>query len=198
MYSELFDLPVGLEAEVANAISGELDRRGYAVPYLGELVPVVIALCLERRPESIHEFERLTQERVAAISRSREFHDCVLDRCDTDNRTATDVEREGFQAGILDVTYDQCPYGHTHADVRFNAWQRGRSKARGEWCASLNQPKSWHEHRAEGDCQPSRDDREDGQDFDFDDELDPCNYCPHDNTRHRGDGCMDCGCAVPQ
>jgi hypothetical protein len=31
-----------------------------------------------------------------------------------------------------------------------------------------------------------------------DDDLDPCNYCPHDNTRHRGDGCLDCGCVAAQ
>ena len=39
---------------------------------------------------------------------------------------------------------------------------------------------------------PTADDLDDGSD------LDPCNYCPHDNTRHRGDGCLDCGCDVPQ
>lgn len=27
---------------------------------------------------------------------------------------------------------------------------------------------------------------------------DPCNYCSHDNTDHRGDGCLHCGCDVPQ
>lgn len=27
---------------------------------------------------------------------------------------------------------------------------------------------------------------------------DPCNYCEHDNTDHRGDGCLHCGCDVPQ
>lgn len=39
-----------------------------------------------------------------------------------------------------------------------------------------------------------------GSELDYyeDDDLDPCNYCPHDNTRHRGDGCKDCECAVPQ
>jgi hypothetical protein len=36
------------------------------------------------------------------------------------------------------------------------------------------------------------DDLDDGAD------LDPCNHCPHDNTDHRGDGCLHCGCAVPQ
>lgn len=39
---------------------------------------------------------------------------------------------------------------------------------------------------------PTEDDLGDGGD------LDPCNHCPHDNTRHRGDGCLDCGCDVPQ
>jgi hypothetical protein len=36
--------------------------------------------------------------------------------------------------------------------------------------------------------------------YDVDDgtDLDPCNYCPHDNTDHRGDGCLHCGCDVPQ
>lgn len=36
---------------------------------------------------------------------------------------------------------------------------------------------------------------------DYDDsawDSDPCNYCPHDNADHRGDGCLYCGCAVPQ
>lgn len=37
-------------------------------------------------------------------------------------------------------------------------------------------------------------------DLDVDDgaDLDPCNHCPHDNTVHRGDGCLYCGCDVPQ
>jgi hypothetical protein len=37
-------------------------------------------------------------------------------------------------------------------------------------------------------------------DLDLDDgaDLDPCNHCPHDNTDHRGDGCLHCGCDVPQ
>lgn len=38
---------------------------------------------------------------------------------------------------------------------------------------------------------------EDGWD-DVEPEVDPCNFCDHDNTRHRSDGCLDCGCAVPQ
>jgi hypothetical protein len=29
-------------------------------------------------------------------------------------------------------------------------------------------------------------------------DLNPCNHCPHDNTDHRGDGCLHCGCDVPQ
>jgi hypothetical protein len=37
-------------------------------------------------------------------------------------------------------------------------------------------------------------------DLDLDDgaDLDPCNHCPHDNTDHRGDGCLHCGCDVPR
>lgn len=59
----------------------------------------------------------------------------------------------------------------------------------------------------EGDQVPMRDlatmghlsdvDEEQADWDDIDDELDPCNHCPHDLTRHRGDGCLDCGCDVP-
>lgn len=39
----------------------------------------------------------------------------------------------------------------------------------------------------------------DGEQPDFEDDAsDPCHHCLHDNSRHRGDGCMDCGCVVPQ
>ena len=41
-------------------------------------------------------------------------------------------------------------------------------------------------------------DYEDDRDFYPDEDVDPCNYCPHDNADHRGDGCLHCGCAVPQ
>lgn len=33
---------------------------------------------------------------------------------------------------------------------------------------------------------------------DFGWDMDPCNYCPHDNTDHRGDGCLHCGCVAAQ
>jgi hypothetical protein len=39
---------------------------------------------------------------------------------------------------------------------------------------------------------------EEAEDWDNDPEVDPCDYCDHDNTRHAGDGCRDCPCAVPQ
>lgn len=40
-------------------------------------------------------------------------------------------------------------------------------------------------------------------DFDADDAdclgpVDLCNYCPHENADHRGDGCLYCGCVAAQ
>lgn len=34
--------------------------------------------------------------------------------------------------------------------------------------------------------------------LDWLEDVDPCNFCPHDNTDHRGDGCLHCGCAMSQ
>lgn len=36
------------------------------------------------------------------------------------------------------------------------------------------------------------------EDDGLDEDVDPCNYCPHDNTDHAGDGCRWCPCDVPQ
>lgn len=89
----------------------------------------------------------------------RAAHDCIADRCDTDPRTPAEIEAEGHAAGLAGTDYDHCPYGHTHPDIRFSPWQRGRWKARGEWCDNHSQPFAWCPgipdmgmDRAEGPC----------------------------------------------
>lgn len=75
----------------------------------------------------------------------RANHDCLRDRCVNDGDLATDAEGEGYAAGLAGVGYDDCPYGHTHPDLRFSPWQRGRWKALGEWCDAHSQPLTWCE-----------------------------------------------------
>lgn len=81
--------------------------------------------------------------RNEARAAQRAAHDCVTGRCDTDPRTPPEIEAEGHTAGLAGASYDDCPYGHTHADIRFSPWQQGRWKARGEWCDNHRQPFSW-------------------------------------------------------
>lgn len=60
-------------------------------------------------------------------------------------------------------------------------------------CAIFDLPRPFHGGQCACDDCMSYD-----LDVDDDSDLDPCNHCPHDNTDHRGDGCLHCGCDVPQ
>lgn len=76
-------------------------------------------------------------------ARTTRVHDCVTAMCDNDERTTAQIEYEGFIAGRDGASYDDVPYGHTHADRRFSPWQAGRWKAIGEWCYSHRQYAEW-------------------------------------------------------
>lgn len=62
------------------------------------------------------------------------YHDCVESRCDTDDRTREQIVAEGRAAGEHGVAYANCPYGHFHPDVRFDAWVHGWAQVMGRWC----------------------------------------------------------------